>query len=62
MVNLDLLIHVVSACKLQTDVVGQDDTCHLLEDDEIGCQVNEQEQTEAMVAEKGTRTPILATA
>lgn len=38
------------------DLVGQNDTCHLLEDDEKGCHENEQEQMEAMLVGKGTRT------
>lgn len=42
------------------DLVGQNDPCHLLEDKK-GCQVNEQEQTEAMLIEKGTRTAMLTT-
>lgn len=40
---------------------GQDDPCHLLECDEKGWQANEQEQREATLTEKGTRTATLPT-
>lgn len=40
---------------------GQDDPCHLLERDEKGWQANEQEQREATLTEKGTRTATLPT-
>lgn len=40
---------------------GQDDPCHPLECDENGCQVNEQEQREARLTEKGMRAALLTT-
>lgn len=40
---------------------GQDDPCYVLECDEKGCQVSQQEQREAMFIEKETRTAILTT-